>query len=1541
MTAVGPGSAMITASFPGATQGTAPVTVTSAVLTALTVSPPNLTAPSFAAVQYRAVGSFSDGRSTDLTNGVIWNSSNTAAATIGKTGLATLNSSGTATISATAASISGATTLIVTPAVRSVVVTSRTASIPLGTTQQYVATCNYIDGTSRDVTSASTWSSSAPGVATVGPGGLAASHAQGQTNIAASYFGVTSAFVALTVTPPVLTSIAIIPNAASVPLGLTKQLRATGTYSDGSVQDLTATASWVSSPPGIATVSAGLATSQAEGTTTISASVGTIGGGASLTVAPPALVSVAISPAGPTMAPGGYQLFLHLVGTFTDRSTREVPGTWSSSDNRVAAIDGFFAVSGQAGSVTISGTPTSGSVTPATTTLTVAVPPAGYFALTNPTNVGRSGHSATLLRDGRVLIAGGNSYPDNLRQVTAEIYDLATGTFARTSSSLSEARANASALRLPDGRVLISGGYGESGYALATAELYDPATDAFTPTGRMNHARSTHASFLLPNGKALIVGGDSAVAELYDPDSGTFSLAASMSARHLGGAAVQLPDRSVLVAGGDAYSTLSEVYDPATASFHAVGSLNTGRVGPSGSLLGNGLVLIAGGVDLSGYLTSAELFDPRTGVFRSTGSMLNAHGYAPMVQLSNGNALIIEGFDAEMFDYESETFAQSAPSHKYHEQSDLTLLDDGTALVASGFLPDSEIYHPSAAATLVALTVTPIPPTAPSLYVGAHQQFVATGTMADGSTRDLTKLVAWGSSDPTIANISAGLATGFAAGQIAVSASFGAIIAYASLAVTQPPVYRLESRGSPDDFTPAVATIQADATQSSWAYDNVYGSCFIFCGPNGTNDQSSGVSSSSAATPFELLVTAPRLPDGAVLQSAVLKLHTVLSTSHTSYSQTACYTSYNGISGQATCDSFSSRIDDSGTVFSALTTPAGTTSLSGASGSQDVDLLALGLGGILGAGTTVTISGSTYVNGSGWADWQNPNCGNYFNNFVYIRECRGGGYGYGDWVSANTYQVVTYVNDAVLVEAYSMPRPIVSLAITPAQSSTTKFFDGLPNQAVQFRASAAFDDGSTQDVTALVNWSSSNAAAALMGTPRGFAYPGRWGLTTISASLNSTRTSTPIVGSATLMVTSFDNSGMIVSRRRHAATRLNDGRVLISGGDFADHSLEIDGLGSIPLVATTAAPRAGHASTLLNDGRVLLSGGGSNGCAPPTPCDSAEVYDPATNATTLTGSMSASRIFHTATLLNDGRVLIAGGSNSTALATADIYDPASGTFTPTGTMNIARAEHSATLLNDGRVLICGGDTIGSAEIYDPLSGTFTPTGTMSVIRHAHTATLLNDGRVLVAGGRSDRSSVASDTAELYDPSTGVFTPTGTMVSGRSSHRATLLNDGLVLMTGGIGDATMSNTAISAVELYDVVKGVFLPGGALRNAHYEHTATLLNDGQVLIAGGLINSATVLDIDLAFSDTNFTTVTVSLPEPSVAVGTAATMRATGIDTYGNAEILQSVRWSSSDSRVATVTNDETNNGHVYGVAPGMATITACVRSVCGSTTVTVQE
>ena len=299
-----------------------------------------------------------------------------------------------------------------------------------------------------------------------------------------------------------------------------------------------------------------------------------------------------------------------------------------------------------------------------------------------------------------------------------------------------------------------------------------------------------------------------------------------------------------------------------------------------------------------------------------------------------------------------------------------------------------------------------------------------------------------------------------------------------------------------------------------------------------------------------------------------------------------------------------------------------------------------------------------------------------------------------------------------------------------------------------------------------------------------------------------------------------------------------------SGPDADTAGADVEaGLASFTALPSLNTRRASHSTTVLSDGRVLIVGGQygvyspGKGRVEPVRTNSAELYDPATETFTPTGSLAATRLDHTATLLPDGKVLIAGGRADILPSTsAELYDPVTSTFQPTGTLLTARAGHTATVLGNGKVFMAGGDT-ASCELYDPATGSYAATGSMASARRAHTATLLESGKVLIVGGTASFSTAGFVTAEIYDPSTGTFAPTGPLSTMRDAHSATRLADGRVLIAGGERDASTSDaTCFASAEVYDPATGTFTPTGSMYTERLDHTATLLANGKVLVAGG---------------------------------------------------------------------------------------------------------
>lgn len=290
--------------------------------------------------------------------------------------------------------------------------------------------------------------------------------------------------------------------------------------------------------------------------------------------------------------------------------------------------------------------------------------------------------------------------------------------------------------------------------------------------------------------------------------------------------------------------------------------------------------------------------------------------------------------------------------------------------------------------------------------------------------------------------------------------------------------------------------------------------------------------------------------------------------------------------------------------------------------------------------------------------------------------------------------------------------------------------------------------------------------------------------------------------------------------------------------------------GIVDSIPGMRAKRAAHMATLLNNGKVLIAGGflgDGDGLS------SAEVFDPATKTFASAGNMTTARSSHTATLLPNGKVLISGGYNGDYLNSAEIFDPATNRFTSSGRMVTARSGHVATLLNNGTVLLVGGVGTGwtflaDAEVYNPKTNTFTATGGMTTARESHTATLLNDGQVLITGGHKDRRANITiyTSAEIYNPARGTFKATGNLTVKRHKHDAVKLADGRVLIIGG-SDERDGNGAYRNAEVFNPANGSFTAvKNNMNSARYklQGTAILLQSGKVLIAGGA-NRAEVFD------------------------------------------------------------------------------------------------
>lgn len=385
-----------------------------------------------------------------------------------------------------------------------------------------------------------------------------------------------------------------------------------------------------------------------------------------------------------------------------------------------------------------------------------------FTPTSHPLNTARSDHTATLLGNGKVLVAGGlNSTPAS--SASAETYDSAADTWTASVNVMVAARYGHAAALLPSGKVLLAGGYGSANLPIGSAELYDPAADTFTASAHMlNTTRAEMTATLLDNGKVLLVGGadvngfPSAKAELYDPATDTFTNTAKpLLVARFGHSATLLASGKVLIAGGTAINggaTLAaELYDPVANTFKLTSkTMVVARTQHAAVRLVNGKVLVAAGIDSTGFAnSSSELYDPAADKWTlSANIMTTGRVYHRMALLQSGSALVTGGDDnattvpiasAEVYDPAADKWtATTSPMNATRAFHTSTLLNNGTVLIAAGASSagnaqaSSELYG---ASILGALALTSGP--SATLSIAGTGETIAFSAVAAGGTGTL------------------------------------------------------------------------------------------------------------------------------------------------------------------------------------------------------------------------------------------------------------------------------------------------------------------------------------------------------------------------------------------------------------------------------------------------------------------------------------------------------------------------------------------------------------------------------------------------------------------------------------------------------------------------------------------------------------------------------------------------------------------------------------------------------------------------------------
>jgi uncharacterized protein YjdB len=1149
--AVGARSGTLTVTDTG---GSSPQQVTltgtgiAASLTSIAVTP---AAPSVAAghtEQFTATGTYNNGTKQTLTSSVTWTSSATSVATVSSSGLATSSAQGSATITATSGTIVGSATLTVTaPVLTSIAVTPATASVAAGLGNQFTATGTYSNGTTSNLTSTATWTSSATGIATASTGGLATSVAKGTATITATS-GTIKSSATLTVTAAVLTSIAVTPTSPSVAAGLKQQFTATGTYTNKTTANLTSTATWSSSATTIATVStAGLATSVAQGSTTITATSGSFTGSAILTVTPAVLTSIAVTPAAPSVAAGHTEQFT-ATGTYSNGTKQNLSSTatWTSSATSVATVSASgLATTLVQGSSTV--TATSGTISGAAT-LTVTAPVLTSIAVTPATASVAAGYTEQFTATGtysngtKQNLSGSAAWTSSATSVaTVSASGLAT-TLVQGSSTITATSGtiHGSAALTATAPVLVS-------IAVTPAAAQLPAGDVlqFTATGTYSNSTtknltstatwtSSATSIAKVSGGGLVTGlaqGSATISATSGSVAGSTAL--TVTAPVLVSIAVN-PGSATIAKGTNQQFTATGTFSDGstqnvTSSVTWSSSSPVAGVGAGGLASGEGVgtaTITAASGTIAGSATlnvgQAVLVSiavtPANGTFALGTTM-------PMVATgtySDGSTLVLTT-TATWSTGSSGIATVSAQGTATSAGVGNTTV---TAMVGTISGATTVTVNP---AVLVSITVTPAIPTIP---MGTTQQFTATGSFTDGTTQNLTSTVQWSSDTPAVGVMSTttpGVVSSEGTGTANITATSGSINGTTQLTVTAAALVSIA-------VTPADPSIALGTSQQFTATGTF---------TDGSTQNLTGMVTWSSDTP--------------------------------------------------TTGTISSTVPTQGLATSVATGSANITASSGTiSGSTQLAVTAAALVSIainpatasipLGTTQQFTATG-TYTDGTTQDVTQNGQWTSTQATVATISDTPGT-MGLASPLTKGTTTIgISSGGMSATASLVVNPAALVSIAINPPTASIAL------GTTQQFTATGTYTDQSTQDVTSVVTWNSSTAAAIISNTL------GSYGLATSAGqgTTNITATSGTVSASGTLTVNG-PNLVSIAITPGNAALPLGESLQFDAVGTYTDGSTQdltqtAVWASSVPGVVAVNAP--GSVSSLLPGSTVVSATSGS------------------------------------------------------------------------------------------------------------------------------------------------------------------------------------------------------------------------------------------------------------------------------------------------------------------------------------------------------------
>lgn len=1128
----------------------------------------------------------------------------------------------------------------------------------------------------------------------------------------------------------------------------------------------------------------------------------------------------------------------------------------------------------------------------------------------------REGHAATPLPDGRVMITGGcnNSNTGEIRcdnfLASVEMYDPSFETFLEA-GSMNTPRMQHTATLLPDGKVLIAGG-SDGANTLASAEIFDPDTGEFTAVGGLALARKNHTASVLPDGRVLIAGGESdqplSAIEIFDPVSRTFSTAAPMTVPRSRHSAIGLADGTILLAGGENAGLLffdvnyQSQFDNVSPNIVFSADSKTGFVPYTGSgtivafspetgaVLGR---IVTGGSPAfiqplpgGNRLAAVSALDNRIFVvdmpslsLQNTYEFNGTFGFGSRVALSpdGGRGYVSSTETGEVIQFDTSTFAELGRLGGMNGPAQITVSRDGGTLMIVD-VRANEVVVADASTMTLKYRVTPLDKYSAASFTIANKVVLnADETLGFIGSQDSNTATACTANSGFVFETQAGEIVNVRRiacypGDTILTPDGGSwiVLGQSSLSVisTTDEDFDDDEDGIDDSYPGGTVDDWTDDGEDTTSFTgSTLGSANMLLSPDARHIyygvasldavfqqdiQTRGVIGSFAVgddpnVSADQAAAVAVTPDGTALAVINLTSNEVsLLKDITSFRQTKYVSQNDEFTGLSLVNL--SDTETANVTLTLLINRGTAQADNNGTPNDETDDLVNPITMQLGPNAQQSLDVANFFS----LDTDDANEGR-----LLIESDRPviAGFSAVGKIRSNFFD--TYLRSMVgipLHTEYGESLHDFIIPEIPQDSNATVEFNFVnPNYNTSvFDVTHYAEDGTRVQSTNSQSLSGSNRITKQVSDFVASAVLGR---VVVAGGYDAGKTIRSAYRFSSSSGVFTETMGILTTPRYgHTATALQNDLVLVAGGRNGVTILrnadvyypEEDYF--LPALGTMHVARYRHTATRLPNGKVLLAGGQNARSYNNT----AELYDSTEGSFALTGGlMTTPRDSHTATLLNNGKVLLAGGIDGISVtAAAELYDPDTETFSATGSMGTARVFHTAVPLPNGKVMIAGGygnGYLNTVELYDPATGLFTPMAPMAVERSNHTATLLSNGTVLIAGGKNSSGSL--DSGEIYDPATETFALVeSVMTSSRHSHTATLLNDdedGMndrVLIAGGFGynaddaedenldddDDVYTDRALDAAEFYNPATQQFsMLGSRMAKASQGHTATLLS------------------------------------------------------------------------------------------------------------------